>query len=212
MAHLAGGGGGVNVRRACALIAVALLTALVGVASATPARTAKASLPREFKVKLTFDQTRNWTHFYEQRSDCTRTQHGNGQDVVHMTGTGSVGLPMKHGVVVLGLYPAGMTLSGTWKRQGAQQIDRGGTDCGPDGPTTEVEPTDGCGTFKIPLQFATLEVNKRNSRLTWDSGKSPAFTGNCPYFDGANDVAPGQPNLPGSQFLRMTIPFAHAPL
>ncbi|MEA2426295.1 MAG: hypothetical protein QOH13_2705 [Thermoleophilaceae bacterium] len=186
--------------------AAALALAPAGQAEHAIASKSKA-LPREYKVTLVYTQVRKWTHFYEQRSDCTRTTHGNGQDIIKLTGTGSVGLPVRGGRVVLGLYPAGMTLSGSWNRVGQSAIDRGGTDCGPDGPTTETQPTDGCGTFPITLQFATLEVNPRSSRLTWQSGKSPAFTGNCPQFDGANDVAPGQQNLPGNQLWPLTIRF-----
>jgi hypothetical protein len=202
----------VRTRRAILALTSVVLVALVAAPQATPRPGAKKQTMRYFRIKMSFDQTREWTRFYEQRSGCTMTQRGNGLDVVKLTGTGSVNLPVRRGRVVTGLYPAGMTLSGTWKRSGQSTTDRAGPDCGPDGPTTETAPTDGCGMVPVTLQYATLEVNNRYARLTWDSGKSPDFKGSCPYYDGANDVGEGQPHLPGSQFLRMSIRFPHAPL
>lgn len=164
---------------------------------------------RTFKINLTFEQKRDWTYFYEQRSDCTRTTHGSGQALIKLsTTTQKITLPVRNGRVVVGLYPMGLGLTGSWARVGQQVTDRGGSDCGPDGPTSDSQATDGCGTFPITLQFANLEVNPRSARLTWESGKTPAFTGSCPDFDGSNDVAPGQPLIPGDQLRPMTIPFA----
>jgi hypothetical protein len=193
-----------NRRSALALSLVALVAALVAAPQASTQPGAKPTVARDYHVKLTVVQTRKWTFFHEQRSGCTRTQRGSGQEVITLSGTGDVGLPVRGGQVVLGLYPAGMTLSGKQSRVGQWVTTTSGPDC-TDGGSTESRPVDGCITMPFTLQFATLEFNPRSARLTWQDGKVPQFK-NCPDFTGSN-VSEGEAVLPGSQLRNVTIPF-----
>jgi hypothetical protein len=187
-----------------ALTTVAILVPLVAAPQASTQPAAKPTVARGYHVKLTVVQTRNWTFFHEERSGCTRTQQGSGQEVITLSGTGDVGLPVRGGQVVLGLYPAGMTLAGKQSQMGQWVTTRSGPDC-TDGGSRESRPVDGCITMPFTLQFATLEFNPRSARLTWQSGKSPQFK-NCPDFTGSN-VSAGEPILPGSELRNVTIPF-----
>jgi hypothetical protein len=196
-------------RLALALALFVALTALVAAPSGQASRVKSSKVVnRYFKMNVTFSQMRQWTYYAQNGNSsgagCTMTWHANGHDDIKMTGKGGINLPVRGGKVVVGLYPTGIAMTGSWDRVGVRTLTRTG-ECG-DNPATETDPDNGCGSKTITLQFATAEVNNRYIRLTWDSGKKPDFKP-CPYFDGANDLAEGAAHLPGDRYLPMSIRF-----
>lgn len=161
--------------------------------------------PFVYRAKVTFTQTRPWTHHYEQVStDCVRTDDGNGQDVVKLSGTGKLGIS-NGGVAVL-------DLTGKHTRTGIETHTVSGAECAPSavfpstwslvtqtaGTVTMSEPNVGCGPKNPKTSFPTLKLSRSRLILHWGSDPTPDFK-DCPYFEGANEASSGN-SLPGPEY------------
>jgi hypothetical protein len=180
------------------LLATGALALLTGVAPAS-ART------HDYRVKLTFTQTRPWTYHYQQTApDCTRTDDAHGLDVVKLSGTALLnaaergvagfGLEGKHDrtgerthTVAVGECAASAVFPSTW----STTSEAGGT-------VTATEPTTNCGPKSPRTNFPTLTLVGSHLLLRWDTDPTPDFKG-CPFFDGANESSSGN-QLPGQAY------------
>ncbi len=161
--------------------------------------------PYVYRVSATFTQTRPWTHHYEQVSEgCVRTDDGNGQDNVKLSGTGKLGIS-ERGVAVL-------DFSGKHTRTGIETHTVSGAECAPSavfpstwslvtqsaGTVTMAESNVGCGPKDPKTSFPTLKLIRSRLILHWGSDPTPDFK-DCPYFEGANEASSGN-SLPGPAY------------
>jgi len=172
--------------------------------AATPAAEAKRKT-YQYRVALTFTQTRPWTYHQEQTSpECTRTDDGHGSDVVTVKDTARINAT-ERGV-------AGFGMEGTHTRTGARTHTVSGAECAPSavfpstwktttqtgGTVTAEEPNSSCGPLRPKANFPTLTLVGPRLVLDWPSDPTPDFK-DCPYFAGANEASSGN-QLPGSAY------------
>lgn len=156
-------------------------------------------------MKLTFHQTRPWTYHFQQTSpDCTRTDDGDGLDVVSVKGKALLNAT-ERGV-------AGFGLVGTHTRTGQRTHTVSGGECAAsavfpsswslvtqtEGTVTAAEPNTGCVPKPAKANFPTLTLVGSHLVLEWDTDPTPEFD-DCPFFDGANEASSGN-RLPGQTY------------
>lgn len=185
-------------------LSMSLVTAL-GVVGAllfvAPGASAKV---HQYRVKLSFTQTRPWTYYYQQSApDCTRTNQGHGLDVARVSGT--VPFIPNHGA-------SGFGMVGKYTRTGVMSHTVAGSECAPSavfpstwridsetaGTVTASEPTTGCGPKTPKVSFGTVEFAGNHVVLAWDSAPIPEFDP-CPFVEHSNDASSGN-TLPGADY------------
>jgi hypothetical protein len=192
------------------LLAAGALALLTGVAPA-PAKT------HNYRVKLTFTQTRPWTYHYQQAApDCTRTDDGHGLDVVTLSGTAQLSAA-ERGVANFGLR-------GKDVRTGERTHTLAGGECAASvvfpstwsttsesgGTVTATEPATGCGPKSPRTNFPTLTLVGSHLVWHWDTDPSPEFK-DCPFFDGANEASSGN-MLPGQAYRDVVLKVSRSQL
>jgi len=156
-----------------------------------------------YRVKLTFTQTRPSTYYFQRTSsDCTRTDQGHGLDVVSLSD--AFLLPV-HG-------PAGFAMVGKYTRTGVMSHTVTGGQCAPSavfpstwkidsttaGTVTASEPTTGCGPKTATINYGTLEFAGSHLIVAWDREQIPAFDP-CPFIEHSNDASRNN-TLPGADY------------
>jgi hypothetical protein len=193
---------------ATAILTTALTAGVTSRAAGAGAQDAAAAQAcgrgcQTFTLQMTFVQRRPWTRHYQQVSDtdpiCIRTEDGNGNDEVKMSGKGVAFVP-RTGAPSATLNGA----TGMETRSGTETWNLSGASCTPssvfpstwsivtqiDGSVTGRAPTTGCGSRPI-VKFPTLSLSGSTLRVRWtSSGKVPEFT-SCPFFDGASEASDG---------------------
>jgi len=169
-----------------------------------------------YRVKLTFTQTRPWTYYLQRTSpDCTRTDQGNGLDVAKV----SASLP---GVAYRGGTGFGMV--GKYTRTGAMTHTVAGSQCAPSavfpstwridtttaGTVTASEATPGCGPKTPKVSFGTVEFAGSHLVLQWDSAPIPEFAG-CPFEEHSNQASPGN-TMPGPNYRDVVLKVSRSQL
>lgn len=173
---------------------IAPLVLLAALLAFPPAASAKSY---SYRAKLSFSQTRPWTHHYQQTTpDCTRTDDGDGLDVARATGYARIGSSNRS--------VAGFGLVATHTRTGQETHTVSGAECAPSytypstwsivtqtaGTVTLAESNADCGPKKTKVLYPTLQLVGSHLVLEWPSHSVPDFT-LCPFFEGANEASSG---------------------